>query len=91
MVRSTVRAVNVTRQDSEAAISVMKSFLKMNAQEATDTYTLVRKAFSPVLTEAGMKRSAAIVSKSAGMQPTKEPKDYMDLSFLTQVLAELKR
>jgi hypothetical protein len=68
----------------------MQSYLKMRADDAKDTYTLVRKSFSAVLTEAGMKKSAAIVARSAGMQPTKEPKDYMDLTFLVQVLKELE-
>ena len=91
LVRAIVRAVYATRDDSETAISVMQSYLKMKPDEARDTYFLIRKSFSPVLTEAGLKRVAEMVSKSAGIRPTKEPKEYMDLGFLNQAVVELGR
>ena len=91
MVRAIVRAVYLCRDDPETAIGVMQSHLKMRPQEARETYPLVRKFFSPLLTESGVRRMAAVVSKSAGVKPTKEPKDYMDLSFLDRALSELGR
>lgn len=89
MVRAIVRAVYISRDDPEAAIGVMQSYLKMKPDEAKETYQLIRKSFSPILTEAGLKKVAAIVAKSAGMKPTKEPRDYTDLSFLNKVLGDL--
>lgn len=89
MVRAIARATYVASENPEAAISVMESHLKMSASDAKETYFLIRKSFSPILTESGLKKMAEIVAKSAGMKPTKEPKDYLDLSFLKKVLAEL--
>lgn len=89
MVRAITRAVYRTHDDSKAAIEVMQSYLKMTADEARETYNLVRKSFSPVLTEASVKKVAEVVSKSTGVKPTKAPGEYTDLSFLNKVLSEL--
>ncbi|MDZ4341156.1 MAG: ABC transporter substrate-binding protein, partial [Candidatus Binatia bacterium] len=53
MVKATVRAVYKTAEEPDTAISVMQNYLKMKPEEAKETYALVRKSFSPVLTEAG--------------------------------------
>lgn len=91
MVRAIVRAVYLCRDDPETAIEVMQSRLKMRPQEARETYPLVRKFFSPVLTEGGVRKVAGVMAKSGGTKPTKEPKDYMDTSFLDRALSELGR
>ncbi|MBI4528785.1 MAG: ABC transporter substrate-binding protein [Deltaproteobacteria bacterium] len=72
MVRAISRAVDVTRQNPEAAIEVMQSYLKMTADEARDTYHLVRKSFSPVLTEGSIKKVADVVSRSTGVKPRRQ-------------------
>jgi len=91
MVRAITRATYVASENPEAAISVMGSYLKMSPADAKETYFLIRKSFSPFLTESGLKKMADIVAKSAGMKPTKEPKDYLDLSFLNKVMVQLGR
>ena len=89
MVRAITRAVYVTSENSEAAVEVMQSYLKITAEEARDTYNLVRKSFSPVLTEASVKKVAEVVAKSTGTSPTKAPAEYTDVTLLNKVLAEL--
>lgn len=89
MVPAITRAVYVTHDDPEAAIEVMQSYLRMTADEAKETYKLVRNSFSPIVTKASVKKVAAVVSKSTGVKPTKEAKDYTDLTFLNKVLLKL--
>ena len=88
MVRATVRAVYVTQENPEAALAAMRGDLKMTPDEAKDTYSLVRKSFSPILTEVSVKKVADVVARSTGVKPTKAPGDYTDLSFLNKVLQE---
>jgi NitT/TauT family transport system substrate-binding protein len=89
MVRATIRGTLSARDDSVAAIEAMQSYMRMPPDEARDTYRLVRKSFTPVLTESGVRRMAALVSASSGVSQTKEPKHYMDVSILNRLLLEL--
>lgn len=89
MVRAIARAVYLTHDNPEIAVEVMQSYLKMTADEARETYDLVRKSFSPILTEASVKKVAEVVSRSTGVKPTKAPADYTDLAFLNKVLQDL--
>ncbi len=91
MVRAIVRGVYATADNPEAAIGVMQGYLKMKPDEAKESYYLIRKAFSPMLTEAGLKKMAAVVSRSMGVKASKEPMEYTDLSFLNEVLADLRK
>lgn len=89
MVRTTIRGTLSARDDSVAAIEAMQSYMKMPPDEARETYRLVRKSFTPALTESGVRRMAELVSTSAGVNQTKEPKNYMDVSFLNRLLLDL--
>lgn len=89
MVRAIVRATYVTRDDSAAALAAMQRYLKMPPDEARESYRLVRTSFNPLLNESGIKKMAALVSKSIGVTPAREPKDYLDVSFLGRALADL--
>lgn len=89
MVRAIVRATYLTRDDSAAALDAMQRYLKMPADEARESYRLVRTSFNPLLNESGIKKMAVLVSKSIGVTPAREPKDYLDVSFLSRALADL--
>jgi NitT/TauT family transport system substrate-binding protein len=88
MVRAIVRGTQSARNDSAAAIKAMQTFMKITPEEATESYNLIRKYLNPIPTEAGVKKMAGMVSTSTGIIPTREPKEYMDLSFLNQALSE---
>jgi hypothetical protein len=81
MVRATVRAVDIAREKPETAFAVMRKDLTMTPDEARETYELTRKSFSPIFTEASIKKVAEVVAKSTGTKPTKAPGEYTDLSF----------
>jgi ABC-type nitrate/sulfonate/bicarbonate transport system substrate-binding protein len=89
MVRATIRGTLSARDDSVAAIEAMQSYMKMPPDEAKETYRLVRKSYTPALTESGVRRMAELVSTSAGVSQTKEPKHYMDVSILNRLLLDL--
>jgi ABC-type nitrate/sulfonate/bicarbonate transport system substrate-binding protein len=89
MVRGIVRATYSARDDSNAAVGTMQSYMRMNPNEARETYRVVRKAFSPNLTDSSVKRMASLISDSTAVKATKEPKEYIEISFLTRVLSEL--
>lgn len=91
MVRAIVRGTYSARNDSAAAIGAMQSYMKITPDEARESYQLVRRSLTPILTESGVKRMAGMVSSTTGVSPTREPKEYMDLSFLNRVLLELDR
>jgi ABC-type nitrate/sulfonate/bicarbonate transport system substrate-binding protein len=89
MVRAIVRGTYATQNDMAAAIRAMQRHMKITPEEAKESYLMLRKSFTPNLTEAGIRRMAAMVSNSTGIGPTREPKEYMDLSFLNKALLEL--
>jgi ABC-type nitrate/sulfonate/bicarbonate transport system substrate-binding protein len=91
MVRAIVRGTYSARDDSAAAIGAMQSYMKITPDEARESYQLVRRSLTPILTESGVKRMAGMVSGTIGVAQTREPKEYMDLSFLNRVLLELGR
>jgi len=89
MVRAIVRGTFSARDDPAAAIGAMQSYMKITPDDARESYQLVRRSLSPILTESGVKRMAAMVSGTTGVGQTREPKDYMDLSFLNRALSDL--
>jgi NitT/TauT family transport system substrate-binding protein len=88
MVRAIVRATLAARDDPQTAMEVMQGPMKMNGDEARETYRLVRRSLTPALSEAAVRNMAGLVSSSSKIVPTKEPRDYMDTSFLTRALAD---
>lgn len=91
MVRAIVRGTLSARDDSAAAIGAMQSYMKMPLNDSRETYRLVRKSFTPGLNESGVKKMADLVSSSIGVNQTREPKDFMDVSFLSRTLLNLNR
>jgi NitT/TauT family transport system substrate-binding protein len=91
MVRAIVRGTYSARDDSDAAVGTMQSYMRMNSDEARQTYRVVRKAFSPNLTNSGVRSMATLISESTGVKPTKEPKEYIEISFLNRALSELEK
>jgi ABC-type nitrate/sulfonate/bicarbonate transport system substrate-binding protein len=89
MVRATIRGTLAARDDSVAAIETMQSYMKMPPDEARETYRLVRKSFTPILRESGVQKMAELVSTSAGISQTKEPRHYMDVSTLNRLLLDM--
>jgi NitT/TauT family transport system substrate-binding protein len=91
MVRGMVRATYFVRDESDAAVGTMQGYLRMNPDEARETYRVIRKAFSPHLTELGVKRMASLISDATGVKATKEPKEFIEASFLNRALSELRK
>ena len=91
MVRAMVRGTYSARNDSAAAIKAMQTYMKITPDEATESYNLVKRSLSPILTEAGVRKMAGMVSNSTGVIPTREPKEYMDLSFINRALLDLDK
>ena len=91
MVRAIVRGTFFARDDSATATATMQSYMKITPDEAGETYRLVRKSLTPVVTESGVRKMAALVSSSTGAVQTREPKEYMDLSFLNRALLDLAK
>ena len=91
MVRAIVRGTLSARDEPATAIEVIQKFMKMNPDEARETYQLVRRSLTPALTEAGMRNMAGLVSSSSKIPQTKEPKDYIDGSFLKRILSDVSR
>ena len=89
MVRGMVRATYSARDDSDAAVGTMQSYMNMTPNDARETYRVVRKAFSTNLTELGVKRMSSLISDSTGVKATKEPKEFIERSFLNRVLSQL--
>lgn len=91
MVRAIVRGTYLARDDSAAAIGAMQSHMKMAPEEAKETYRLIQRSFNPNLTEPAVRTTAELVAGSLAVKPVKEPKDYMDVTFLNRVLADLRK
>ena len=91
MVRAIVRGTLSARDDSAAAIGAMQSYMKMPLDDSSETYRLVRKSFTPALNESGVKKMADLVSSSIGVSQTREPKDFMDVSFLSRAMSDLNK
>ena len=91
MVRAIVRGTLSARDDSAAAIGAMQSYMKMPLDDSSETYRLVRKSFTPALNESGVKKMADLVSSSIGVSQTREPRDFMDVSFLSRAMSDLNK
>ena len=91
MVRAVVRGTLAARDEPAIALEVMQRMMKMNADEARETYRLVRRSLTPVLTETAVRNMAGLVSSSSKIIQTKEPKDYVDVTFINRVLAGLDK
>jgi ABC-type nitrate/sulfonate/bicarbonate transport system substrate-binding protein len=89
MVRAIVRAVYHTRDYPEDAIHTMVKHWRMEREAALDAYQLIREALNPIPTEKGVELMAQWQAVALNVKPKRAARDYMDLRFVNEVVAEL--
>ncbi len=89
MVRAIVRGVYRTRDNPEDAIQTMIKHLRMDRDAAADAYQLIRDSLNPVPTEKGVALMADWQAVALNVKPKRPPREYMDLRFVKEVVAEL--
>ncbi len=89
MVRAIVRGVYHTRDNPEDAIQTMIKHLRMEREAAIDAYQLIKDSLNPVPTEKGVELMAQWQAIALNMKPKRAPREYMDLKFVNEVVAEL--
>jgi ABC-type nitrate/sulfonate/bicarbonate transport system substrate-binding protein len=89
MVRAIVRAVYHTRDYPEDAIHTMVKHWRMEREAAVDAYQLIREALNPVPTEKGVELMAQWQAVAMNVKPKRAAREYMDLRFVNEVVAEL--
>lgn len=90
MVRAIVRGVMHSREHPEDAIRTMIKHWRMEADVSKDAYNLVKEALNPVPTEKGVELMAQWQSVALNVKPKRPVREYMDLRFVNEVVAELK-
>jgi hypothetical protein len=91
MVRAIVRSVIQTRDSPEDAIQAMMKHFRMERDASADAYNLIRSSLDPVPTTQGVELMADWQAVALGIKPKKKAAEYMDLSFVKEVVAELGR
>jgi ABC-type nitrate/sulfonate/bicarbonate transport system substrate-binding protein len=91
MVRAIVRGVLYSRDHPEDSIQTMMKDWHMGRDEAVDAYNLVRQALIPVPTEKGVELMAHWQSVALNVPPKRPVREYMDLRFVKEVMAELEK
>jgi NitT/TauT family transport system substrate-binding protein len=91
MVRAIVRGVIHTRDYPEDAVQAMLKHLRMERDSAADAYELIRAALNPVPTVQGVELMAQWQAIAMGIKPKKKAVEYMDLSFVNEVMSELRQ
>jgi ABC-type nitrate/sulfonate/bicarbonate transport system substrate-binding protein len=89
MVRAIVRGVYHTRDYPEDAVQAMIKHLRMEHEAAVDAYHSIRDALDPVPTEKGVELMAQWQAIALNVKPKRPARDYMDLRFVNEVVAEL--
>ena len=89
MVRAIVRGVIHSRDNPEDAIQAMVRHWRMERDMAKDAYQLVREALIPVPTEKGVELMAQWQAIALNTKPKRAVKEYMDLKFVNEAVAEL--
>ena len=89
MVRALVRGVYYTRDYPEDAIQIAMKRLRMERDAATDAYQLIRESLNPVPTEKGVELMAQWQAIALNVKPKRPAREYMDLRFVNEVVAEL--
>jgi len=89
MVRTIVRGVLHARDNPEDAIQTMVKHWRMEHDVAVDAYNLVKEALQPVPTEKGVELMAQWQSVALNVKPKRPVREYMDLRFVNEVMAEI--
>jgi len=91
MVRAVVRGVIHSRDYPEDAIQTMMKHWHMERDVSVDAYNLVKEALIPVPTEKGVELMAHWQSVALNVPPKRPVREYMDLYFVREVMAELEK
>lgn len=91
MVRAIVRGVLYARDNPEEAVQTMVKHWRMERDVAADAYNLVKEALVPVPTEKGVELMAHWQAVALNVKPKRPVREYMDLRFVNEVMAELGR
>jgi ABC-type nitrate/sulfonate/bicarbonate transport system substrate-binding protein len=91
MVRAVVRGVIHSRDYPEDAIQTMMKHWHMERDVSVDAYNLVKEALIPVPTEKGVELMAHWQSVALNVPPKRPVREYMDLHFVREVMAELEK
>lgn len=89
MVRAIVRGVIHSREYPEDAVQTMVKHWRMERDVAIDAYNLVKEALNPVPTEKGVELMAHWQSVALNVPPKRPVREYMDLRFVNEAMAEL--
>ena len=89
MVRAIVRGVLHARDNPEEAVQTMVKQWRMERDVAVDAYNLVKEALIPVPTEKGVELMAQWQSVALNVKPKRPVREYMDLRFVNEVMAEI--
>jgi ABC-type nitrate/sulfonate/bicarbonate transport system substrate-binding protein len=89
MVRAIVRGVIHSRDYPEDAIQTMMKHWHMERDVSIDAYNLVKDALQPVPTEKGVELMAQWQAVALNVKPKRPVREYMDLRFVNEVVAEL--
>ena len=89
MVRAIVRGVIHTRDYPEDAIHTMMKHWRMERDVSVDAYNLIKEALQPVPTEKGVEMMAQWQAVALNTKPKRPVREYMDLRFVNEVMAEL--
>jgi ABC-type nitrate/sulfonate/bicarbonate transport system substrate-binding protein len=89
MVRAMVRGVIHARDYPEDAIQTMVKHWRMEREVAVDAYNLVKDSLIPVPTEKGVELMAHWQAVAMNVKPKRPVRDYMDLRFVNEAVAEL--
>jgi NitT/TauT family transport system substrate-binding protein len=89
MVRAVVKGVFYARENREESVAFIVKKSKVDRAMAEEAYDLIRRSFSPVPTEEGVRLAAQF--EIGNYEEKVPPSQYMDLRFLNEVLKELKK
>jgi len=88
-VKRMVRGVYHTRDFPEDAVHTMIKHWRMEREAAVDAYQLIREALNPIPTEKGVELMAQWQAVALNVKPKRAAREYMDLRFVNEVVAEL--
>ena len=63
--------------------------LRMEREAAVDAYQLIRESLNPVPTEKGVELMAQWQAIALNIKPKRPAREYMDLRFVNEIVAEL--
>ena len=89
MVRAIVRGVLYARDNPEEAVQTMVKQWRMERDVAVDACNLVKEALIPVPTEKGVELMAQWQAVALNVKPKRPVREYMDLRFVNEVMAEI--